>query len=305
MEPRSAWVLNLDADLELEAGLGYQPTARVLAAMRPHAAILARALLSAGDVIVDEYLAPGALREASPPYVGRAFMPTPTALARLVAVGAEPVPAPSFEVLRRVNSRAFAAALGETLSPSAFITRKEVALAFMTQDPGESGAWRLKRAFGMAGRGQRRVPRGPLGKDDLSFLLRAIDSGGLVIEPEVEIEAELAMHGFVRPNGALLVGEPCIQRCDARGQWIETTPLGPDTPFPTEVERLREEVSSVATALSSAGYFGPFGVDAFVYRRGGTRALQPRSEINARYSMGFAAGFDRCPHLGVDGRPRI
>jgi hypothetical protein len=39
-------------------------------------------------------------------------------------------------------------------------------------------------------------------------------------------------------------------------------------------------------------YFGPFGVDAYTYRaRDGRLGLQPRSEINARYSMGFAAGF--------------
>jgi hypothetical protein len=50
----------------------------------------------------------------------------------------------------------------------------------------------------------------------------------------------------------------------------------------------------VGRALFAAAYFGPFGVDGFVYRDhdGGLR-LQPRSEINARYSMGFAIGFGR------------
>ena len=56
------------------------------------------------------------------------------------------------------------------------------------------------------------------------------------------------------------------------------------------------EAERVAAALSAAGYFGPFGVDAYTYReRGGAIALQPRSEINARYTMGFAAPYPRRP----------
>ena len=50
----------------------------------------------------------------------------------------------------------------------------------------------------------------------------------------------------------------------------------------------------MAGALLPAGYFGPFGVDAYTYRgRAGASVFQPRSEINARYSMGFAAGWGR------------
>jgi hypothetical protein len=48
------------------------------------------------------------------------------------------------------------------------------------------------------------------------------------------------------------------------------------------------EAKVVAEGLTAAGYFGPFGVDAYTYRdeeRG--VVLQRRSEINARYTMGF------------------
>ncbi len=52
------------------------------------------------------------------------------------------------------------------------------------------------------------------------------------------------------------------------------------------------EARLVADALSRAGYFGPFGVDAYRYRdREQQLRLQPRSEINARYTMGFAVGW--------------
>jgi len=48
-----------------------------------------------------------------------------------------------------------------------------------------------------------------------------------------------------------------------------------------------DEARRVGAALFRAGYFGPFGVDGFTYRQGETALLQRRSEINARYSMGF------------------
>ena len=54
---------------------------------------------------------------------------------------------------------------------------------------------------------------------------------------------------------------------------------------------MRVERERVASALRQAGYFGPFGIDGYTYRGpGGAVCLQPRSEINARYSMGFAVG---------------
>ena len=52
-----------------------------------------------------------------------------------------------------------------------------------------------------------------------------------------------------------------------------------------------EVTGNLGEALAGAGYFGPFGIDAYRYRdRAGALRLQPRSEINARYSMGFAVG---------------
>jgi hypothetical protein len=75
------------------------------------------------------------------------------------------------------------------------------------------------------------------------------------------------------------------QTCDARGAWISSEPL-PSENAPAEMS---EEAERVAAALIAEKYFGPFGVDAFTYEASGRDALQPRSEINARYTMGFAA----------------
>jgi hypothetical protein len=53
-----------------------------------------------------------------------------------------------------------------------------------------------------------------------------------------------------------------------------------------------EEARRVGAALRANGYWGPFGIDAYEYRdKHGEGHFQPRSELNARYSMGFAVGF--------------
>jgi hypothetical protein len=129
---------------------------------------------------------------------------------------------------------------------------------------------------------------------DRAFLTAGLARGGLQIEPNVSVEEEYALHGFVAQEGSFRLGALVRQRCDAQGAWLATEAI------PSSHEgldglpgALAEEAARVACALFRAGYFGPFGVDAYTYRdRGGDLRLQPRSEINARYSMGFAVGFD-------------
>jgi hypothetical protein len=293
---RVAWVLNLDADLELGARGPYAPTAAVRVALRMRAEQLADALLGPHDVLVDERTPPGAA--AGLP--GRAFSPTPSAVALLLRAGAEPEPHPPVDVLRRVSSRAFSAELGDTLPESSFVTTVERAAEIVSVPPREGDAWRAKRSYSMAGRGHRVIAAGPLLGAELGFVRAGVEAhGGLVIEPNVRIELELAMHGLLGPSGALRVGALTIQRVDARGQWLGTERA--DEATHAEAARaLRLEVERVGAALHAAGYFGPFGVDAFFWRdRSGVLRLRPRSEVNARHSMGFAVGLGRAARLGL------
>jgi hypothetical protein len=287
-----AFVLNLDADVELAAGGGsYAPTANVLAAVRANVPALASSLLREEDLLVDERTAPNAAAGRE----GHAFCPTPRALALLVRAGAEPAPHPPLSVLRRVNSRAFAASLGATMPGAAFVTNLEDASRTIATQPPLGRAWRVKRAFGMAGRGQRVVA--PLASAallgaELAFVKAGIQrDGGIQIEPDVEILCELSLHGMLERDGVFVGGNLVRQRCDARGAWLATEPLAPDEAEHAHEGTLRDEQERVAAALHEAGYFGPFGIDAFTYR--GARAetvLQRRSEINARYSMGWPVG---------------
>lgn len=289
--PRVAWVLNLDADLELAAiatsgaAATYTPKRSVLEAMRSFVPVVARSLLAPDDVLVGEDAAPLCANGLQ----GRAFSPTPRALRLLRRAGAEPEPHPSIAVLCRVSSRAFSSSLGTTLPDAGFVCELEAARVKLEKPPSIGDAWRVKRAFGMTGRGHRVIAAGPVGEADLAFVAASMREGGAQIEPNVAIVDEYAIHGMLAESGALRLGAVVRQRCDERGAWLATECVASP---PAVAGGLSEEATRAGRALAEAGYFGPFGIDAYTYRdRDGTIRFQPRSEINARYTMGFAIGF--------------
>jgi hypothetical protein len=272
-----AWVLNLDADHELARPQGYSPSPAVLARSRELAATI-EGLLFPGDVMVDDAAARG--------LPGRAWCPTPRALELLRRAGAEAPPAPSLEVLRAVNDRRFCAALGQTLPGAAFVDRlEEVGERVAKAAP---GGWLLKRSHGFSGTGQRRVRSGGLSEPDRRWAEASLRRGGLQVEPLCEPIVEVSLHGFI--GEGLVIGEPTVQACTAQGAWMKSARATAEALEPSERAALREELERVAAALGEAGYFGPFGVDAYRYRLGVDVRFNPRSEVNARYSMGWAVG---------------
>jgi hypothetical protein len=278
-----AWLLNLDAEEELERPGAHTPSARVrerIEALRSHLEPLLR-----GGVVVTE----GARADG---LTGRAWCPTPSALARLARAGATLPPAPALEVLRRVNHRRFSFDLGDDLPGAAFVTT----LAEVRAIAVERGTWLLKLPFGFAGRGRIVIPPGPMSADLEVRIGRALAGGeGAQLEPLVARREDFALHGFLDVSGRLTTGSLSRQRIDERGAW-QGTELTTDA----DVEpKLRDELPRAAEALRVAGYFGPFGIDAFTWAaEDGTVHLQRRTEINARYSMGWAVGMgDSRPDL--------
>lgn len=271
MAARFAWVLNLDADLEL-AVPAYTAKASVRDAMRALVPVVASNLLDEDDVLVDETSEPG----CASGLIGRAFCPTPRAVAVLERAGAIVEPHPSVDVLRHVNSRAFCASLGQPLEGAELVVDEATAFAKIAA----GGPWRIKRLFGMSGRNQRVTGVASL-DIDRGFVRAGIAEGGVQIEPNVRIEDEYATHAMLAANGAVAIAGVTRQRCDARGAWLSSEAFDGAADLRA---RLEEEALRVGRALAGEGYFGPFGVDAFTYDGG---RLNPRSEINARYTMGF------------------
>jgi hypothetical protein len=168
------------------------------------------------------------------------------------------------------------------------------ACARILASPSPTGTWLLKRGFGFAGRGQRRVSGTP-SDEDLRWIAASIRrDGGLAVEPLVTVTLELATHGIAGADGSVVLGATCVQRCDENGAWIESRFADDGDLASRERHALVEEARRVGAALVAAGYFGPFGVDAFRWQDpAGADRLQARSEINARYTMGWSLGMAR------------
>lgn len=278
MATRIAWLLNLDAELELAAPRHYRVDGAMearISSLRPK---LSRLLLP-DDVIIGRDPAVEMLRAL-------AFCPTPSALARIADAGLTPPRAPPLALLARVNSRAFCAELGQTLPGARYVHDDDELARTIAEDPARD--WLLKRPLSFAGRERRRVSGGALDRPTRGFVERSFRRGeGLQVEPLVARSADFAQHGYVLTGGGLLLGAPVAQRCDARGAWLSTHELAPGELFATERDALQKSAREAGEALARLGYFGPFGVDAYRYVEDGREHFQPRSEINARFSMGY------------------
>jgi len=280
-----AWILNLDAELELSRlGSEYVPRRKLLRQLAEFGQG-SRALLGPDDVLVQ----PGLTRASG--LLGRAWCPTPLALAQLVAAGARPEPHPSAALLRRVNHRLFALELGGGLPEQQYFTEREPLAALLRRD---ERRWLLKRPLAFAGRGQMRF-YGPISDKQWSWLDVSLAHDGLLIEPLVTPTLELSLHGFVWRDGCIELGRACVQQVTERGVFRAVRLAEPGELTVGELGALSERAEAVSNSLLSAGYFGPFGIDAYRYERDGQSGFCALSEINARYTMGFAVGFPRHP----------
>ena len=282
--PRFAWVLNLDAELELTRP-GYTPAAKVREQLARFGAG-SRAMLGPRDTLVTA--AP-----LEPGFIGRAWCPTPLALSVLRAAGATPEPHPSAATLRRVNHRKFAFDLGGGLPGQSYLVSRESLETVLLR---REHPWLLKRPLGFAGRGQLRVyDHGKITEKEWQWIDASFREDGLVVEPLVEPTLEVSAHGFVFQDGHREFGRACVQEVTERGVFRNVRLAAAGELAPEEHRALHERLERVAEALHGAGYFGPFGIDGYRYLHGGGGGFVSLGEINARYTMGFVTGFPRHP----------
>ena len=212
---------------------------------------------------------------------------------------------------QRFNDRRFALALSRTLG-CALPRATEIASLAELDDhlaAGPDAAWVVKAPWSSAGRhrvfGANRVLAGEarVAAERLIAL-----TGVVTFEPWLDRICDVAVCGFAGDGAS--VDPPHAIHTDPRGGFrgigLERPPLEA-----AEHDQLIVTAERVAHALQEAGYRGPFGVDAFVYRDAGERKLHPLCEINARFTFGHVAralgtrfGVTR---LGFDkwGRPEL
>ena len=299
-EPR-VWVLNLEAEHELEARGRFTASAHVRAIATRESQRLIGNLVRPGDLVLDPDRSPDPeVLERAAGLPGLAWCPTPNALRLLEGAGARLPHAPTAEVLRTVNARPFATAVRTPLAEQAFAKHVahtlEESLHVLAQPASEG--WLVRRTFGAAGRGRRRLRCGPPTSEELAWLAASLRLGPLVVEPWVEVLREYTRSGWVHANGDVQVAPPCFQETTATGAWKSTEAAGRGEVPRGDDAVLGRAVETAGRALAEQGYFGAFGVDAFRYRLDGREALNPISEINARFTMDWTVGMIDAPERG-------
>jgi hypothetical protein len=232
---------------------------------------------------------------------------------------------PEPEVVRRVNHRAFLAAIEGEHEPStapslhqdldSLLARTHELLATMPRVV-------AKGAFGSASTGNLRLARheleDPQGALRLGQLLER--HGAVVLEPWLTRRLDLCATGEVACDGSVR-----FERLDRTVHTDSGSPLGtlfaPGDPLvEPHLEAMAEAVDLVGQALFTRGYFGPFCLDALVHEVDGELRLRRFVDLNARHPVSWPvrrwlAGRDRPgtylwrlfvpPRLGARGVARL
>lgn len=161
----------------------------------------------------------------------------------------------------------------------------------------------VKASLGIAGGNALRLFEPEPSTAQVCWLKKTLGEGRLaVVEPWMEREVDFSVQLEMSAEGLRLCGYTGLIT-DARGQFqANTASPGYAKKIPANALRCFPETPDIAnqchdlygeifagleTELQRAGYTGPLGVDAFVYREAdGRRRLKPVVEINPRYTMG-------------------
>ena len=154
----------------------------------------------------------------------------------------------------------------------------------------------VKAPYGTAGMQVRQVRhaaelQGPLGGWILKTVLQTHE---IIVEPWLAKHCDLSMQCHVDPDRTRLFdGRRFLtgSRNEYRGAWLGRPGLDAESLrlFHELLPAWRRLVLDVAGALRKAGYNGPAGVDALLWRDGATLRMKPLVEVNPRWTMGRVA----------------
>jgi hypothetical protein len=193
------------------------------------------------------------------------------------------LPTASPEVVAAVNHRGFHLQVARELECALPGARMVESLADLERVP---GPWVVKAPYSASGRSryihrEESVLTDPKAHRTVERLFEL--HGPLLFEPWMERTADFGCSALLTPSGLRVLGFH-RQTVDLKGQFAGIE-------LPAEVpDRMKEVVEGVGRALQRAGYVGPFGIDAWEYRRpDGGLAFNPLGEINARMTFGLVA----------------
>jgi hypothetical protein len=197
------------------------------------------------------------------------------------------------EVVAAVHHRSFHLRVAEELGcalPGARMVESFGELERVLAAPAAPESWVVKAPFSASGRARYLMRQGPLLPDEKAH--RTVKHlfevhGPLLFEPWMDRIADYGCAALLTATELRIAGIH-RQRVDLKGQFAGID-LNADLSV-QDRERFQEVVEGVASALRREGYAGPFGVDAWTYRRpDGSTAFHPLGEINARMTFGLVA----------------
>lgn len=159
----------------------------------------------------------------------------------------------------------------------------------------------LKTSFSASGRGMVRIKNETIDERQNTWIRSTIDKNGhVLVEPWLEKVLDLSAHVDISSDGVVTFVGFTRFWTDIRGQYkghIIGRLLDDCGPEILELwhrdggwkSQLQATALSAGREIHKLGYYGPMGVDAFVYRENGELKLRPLVEINPRYSMGRIA----------------
>lgn len=211
----------------------------------------------------------------------------------LAARYAAPPSHPDPRIVRIANSRAFNLEVEREWSgPDAQgrLFQSVEALEKFLSARDEPLGWVVKGDHGHAGTANRRVPSGPLEEGDRASLAALLAGHGqVVLEPWHERLLDISV-GFTVGKAGLIGGfrgHVLLNSRDGAFMGVKILPgRRPPEPWDQALEASAEELGK---SLDSLGYFGPVGMDAYVWNSSRGPRLRPLVDINARNSMSLPA----------------
>jgi len=223
--------------------------------------------------------------------------------------------APPSEVVRRVHDKAFSLRTARShgclpnllagtvtiLEPELFADpedaarRIEATVACWPDPLGQS--FTVKPRIGTSGRGRVSGRDGRLQPSSVRGLARFADRGGAILEPWLDRRLDLSTQLWIDRSGAVEVIGTTVQILSPnglyhgnRGRFRGPGPVGSGQVWDTEISTAAQKI---AESAASEGFWGPCGVDSFVYYDPDHEMrLRPIVELNARFTTGtIALGF--------------
>jgi len=175
---------------------------------------------------------------------------------------------PSLEIVKKIHSKEFA----HTHSPlphSAVLHNDSDLEHFLHSVP---PPYVFKKFYDFSGKGHLFKPI------DLPYPVLA--------EPWVRRSLDFSTQWFLTPSQELLYIGSTVQKISEKGRYLGCVTGEEKDIFGPYFSHFQTHVSKIHSLLPKLdGFFGNFGVDAFVYNE---NLLQPICEINARKTLGFA-----------------